>query len=131
MICRDETSLRTYNGYSVGVVMTVPPFPYSEGYDKLGKGTPVHFRDGMTDGDRDAIHFGEVAMRDGQLITAGMIGYIAVVTGRGNTVETARENAYRVVSKIVIPNARYRNDIGNRVMSESLPELQRLGWVPE
>jgi phosphoribosylamine--glycine ligase len=131
MISRDETSFRTHDGYSVGVVMTVPPFPYAEGYETLGKGTPINFRDGMTDEDHDAIHFGEVAMCDSQLVTAGMIGYIAVVTGRGNTVEAARENAYRVVSKIVIPNARYRNDIGERVISESLRELERLGWLAE
>lgn len=70
-------------------------------------------------------------MHDGQLVTAGLIGYIAAVTGRGSTIEAARENAYRVVSKIVIPNARYRNDIGERVMREGLPGLRRLGWLPD
>ncbi len=131
MISRKETTFRTHDGYSVGVVMTVPPFPYSEGYEKLGKNVPINFTDDMTDEDRDAIHYGEVAMHEGQLVTAGMIGYIAVVTGRGSTVEAARENAYRVVNKIVIPNARYRNDIGERVMFESLRELERLDWLHE
>lgn len=131
MISRDGTAFRTHDGYSVGVVITVPPFPYSEGYEKLGKGVPLNFRDEMTDEDRDAIHYGEVAMHDGQLVTAGMIGYIAVVTGRGTTVEAARENAYRVVNKIVIPNGRYRNDIGERVMQESLRDLERFGWLTE
>jgi phosphoribosylamine--glycine ligase len=131
MISRDGTVFRTHDGYSVGVVMTVPPFPYSEGYEKLGKGMPISFRDDMTEEDRDAIHFGEVAMQGDELVTAGMIGYIAVVTGRGDTVESARENAYRVVNKIVVPHARYRNDIGERVMRESLGALRRLGWIPE
>jgi len=131
MISRDAPSFRTYDGYSVGVVMTVPPFPYSEGYDKLGKNTPINFTDDLTEDDRDAIHYGEVTMHEGQLATAGMIGYIAVVTGRGATVEAARDNAYRVVNKVIIPNARYRNDIGERVMSEGLPELERLGWLDE
>jgi phosphoribosylamine--glycine ligase len=92
---------------------------------------PINFADDMTEEDRDAIHYGEVAMHEGQLVTAGMIGYIAVVTGRGGTVEAARESAYRVVNKMVIPNSRYRNDIGERVMSESLRELERLGWLRE
>ncbi len=131
MISRDGTSLRTHDGYSVGVVMTVPPFPYSEGYEKLGKNTPINFTDEMTEQDQDAIHFGEVAMHEGQLVTAGMIGYIAVVTGRGSTVQAARDSAYRVVKKIIIPNVRYRNDIGERVMSEGLHELERLGWLHE
>jgi len=83
----------------------------------------------LTSEDSDAIHFGEVAMHEGQLVTAGVIGYIAVITGQGITVEEARENAYRVVNKIVIPSCRYRNDIGERVMSESLGELERMGWL--
>lgn len=131
MISRDGTSFQTHDGYSVGVVMTVPPFPYSQGYDRLGKNTPINFTDDLTEDDRDAIHYGEVAMHEGQLVTAGMIGYIAVVTGRGATVEAARDNAYRVVNKVIIPNARYRNDIGERVISEGLPELERLGWLHE
>jgi phosphoribosylamine--glycine ligase len=131
MVSRDGTTFRTYDGYSVGVVMTVPPFPYSEGYERLGKNTPINFTDDLTENDRDAIHYGEVTMHEGQIATAGMIGYIAVVTGRGATIQAARDNAYRVVNKIIIPNARYRNDIGERVMSEDLPELERLGWLRE
>jgi phosphoribosylamine--glycine ligase len=131
MISGERTSFRTYDGYSVGVVMTVPPFPYSDGYERLGKNTPINFTDEMTEQDHDAIHFGEVAMHEGQLVTAGMIGYIAVVTGRGSTVQAARDSAYRIVKKIVIPNVRYRNDIGDRVMSWGLHELERLGWLQE
>jgi len=131
MISGEGTSFRTYDGYSVGVVMTVPPFPYSDGYEGLGKNTPINFSDEMTEQDHDAIHFGEVALHEGQLVTAGMIGYIAVVTGRGSTVQAARDSAYRTVKKVVIPNVRYRNDIGDRVMSWGLHELERLGWLHE
>lgn len=131
MISRKESSFGTHDGYSVGVVVTVPPFPYSAGYEKLGRNMPINFRDELSSEDHDAIHFGEVAMHDGQLVTSGMIGYIAVVTGRAATIEAARENAYRVVNKIVVPNGRYRNDIGERVMSESLRELEKLGWLAE
>ena len=60
-----------------------------------------------------------------------MIGYIAVVTGRGDTVEAACDTAYRVVNKIVIPQGRYRNDIGERVIREGLGDLRRFGWLPE
>ena len=77
--------------------MTVPPFPYSRGYDEIGKGMPICFREEITDCERDAIHYGEVTICDGQMVTAGMIGYIAVVTGVGDTVDAARESAYRIV----------------------------------
>ncbi len=131
MISRESGTLRTCGGFSVGIVMTVPSFPYSIGYENLGKGMPVCFRDEMTGCDWNAIHYGEVTMRDGQLVTAGVVGYIAVVTGVGDTIESARENAYRVVNKMVIPNVRYRNDIGERLMREDLQTLEKLGWLAE
>jgi phosphoribosylamine--glycine ligase len=131
MISKDQSTFRTESGYSVGVVITVPPFPYSHGYEELGKGVPICFRCGTNDWDRDLIHYGEVTMNDGRLVTAGMVGYIAVVTGIGETIEAARRNAYGIVDKIVIPNARYRNDIGERLIREDLDTLTRLGWLTE
>ena len=124
-----RASIRTHDGIAVGVVLTVPPFPYREGYADLGKGTPISFEETLTNADHDALHFGEVALADGQLITAGMIGYIMVVTGTGDTVQSAQRTAYDRVRKVVIPNMRYRNDIGAR-FEESCATLRRLGWLP-
>lgn len=131
MISREGTHIRTSDGFSVGVVITVPPFPYSTGYDELGKGMPICFRGEMSNCDRDAIHYGEVTKCDDQMVTAGLIGYIAVVTGIGDTIDAARESTYGVVRKIVVPNARYRNDIGEKLMREDLDTLKRLGWLAE
>lgn len=131
MISRQDTHIRTADGFSVGVVITVPPFPYSTGYDELGKGMPISFLGEMSECDRDAIHYGEVTNWEGQLVTAGLIGYIAVVTGTGETIDAARESSYRVVRKIVVPNARYRNDIGEKLMREDLDTLKKLGWLAE
>lgn len=126
---RSATSIRVKKGFSVGVVLTVPPFPYPDGYDELGRGTPICFRDGMTDEDHKSLHLGEVSMRDGQLTTAGMVGYTMVVTGIGATIEEARKVAYDRIDKIVIPNARYRKDIGVRLMDADWSKLRELGWV--
>jgi phosphoribosylamine--glycine ligase len=126
---RTASSIRVKKGFSVGVVLTVPPFPYPDGYDELGRGTPICFRESMTDEDHASLHFGEVTKRDGQLTTAGMIGYTMVVTGIGATIEEARTVAYDRVDKIVIPNARYRKDIGVRLMSGDWARLKKLGWV--
>jgi phosphoribosylamine--glycine ligase len=130
LIARDGRSFPTYDGYSVGVVITVPPFPYSHGYDALGKGRPICFEQDLDDIGRDSLHYGEVDMRDGQLVTAGLIGYIMVVTGLGKSIDEAREQAYRRVGKVVIPNARYRNDIGVRLIDHELAEMRRLGLLP-
>jgi phosphoribosylamine--glycine ligase len=126
---RNSPSIRTRDEFSVGVVLTVPPFPYPDGYDELGRGTPICFRDDITGADRDALHFGEVTMRDGQLRTAGMIGYTMVVTGVGTTIEEARREVYKRVDKVVIPNGRYRNDIGVRLIETDWARLAGLGWV--
>jgi phosphoribosylamine--glycine ligase len=120
----------THDGYSVGVVITVPPFPYSHGYDALGKGRPICFSEELEEEDCRSLHYGEVDMRDGQLVTAGMIGYIMVVTGVADSIEAARDVTYRRVRKVVIPNSRYRNDIGVRLMERDMGEMRGLGLVP-
>ena len=114
---------------AVGVVLTVPSFPYSDGYADLGKGMPICFRDSLTKSDNDSLHFGEVAIMNDQLVTAGMIGYIMVVTGLGESVDEARRVAYARVDKVVIPNCRYRNDIGARLIDRDFATMRRLGWL--
>ena len=126
---RSSDSIRTSDGFSTGVVLTVPPFPYPDGYDELGRGTPICFRDTLTDEDREFLHFGEVTLREGQLVTAGMIGYAIVVTGLGATIEESRRAAYDRVDKVVIPNMRYRKDIGSRLIDRDWSTLQQLGLV--
>ena len=127
MVHRNATTFETDGGWSVGVVITVPPFPYAHEYEELGKGRPICFAGSVDDEDRDAFHYGEVDLRDGQLLTAGMIGYIMVVTGVAESIESARKKAYGRVEKVVIPNSRYRNDIGVRLIERDLGEMRRLG----
>jgi phosphoribosylamine---glycine ligase len=130
LIQRDPDSFPTHDGYSVGVVVTVPPFPYSHGYDTLGKGRPICFTEDLDETDRESLHYGEVDLCDGQLVTAGMIGYIMVVTGIGDSIDAARKAAYSRVQKVVIPNSRYRNDIGVRLIERDLSAMRRLGLFP-
>jgi phosphoribosylamine--glycine ligase len=130
LIERDSRSFPTHDGYSVGVVITVPPFPYSHGYETLGKGRPICFANDVDESDRQSLHYGEVDLRGGQLVTAGMIGYIMVVTGVADSIEAARETAYARVRKVVIPNSRYRNDIGVRLIERDLGTMRQLGLFP-
>jgi phosphoribosylamine--glycine ligase len=128
LVRRDRTRIETHDGLSVGVVVTVPSFPYRDGYEELGKGMPISFRKSMTAPDRDAVHLGEVTMRGEELVTAGLIGYVMVVTGSGNGIDEARRVAYERVRKVVIPNMRYRNDIGAR-FSQDTDVMRSLGWI--
>ncbi|HEX5659221.1 MAG TPA: hypothetical protein VFX59_18635 [Polyangiales bacterium] len=121
-------SFETRDGYAVGVVLTVPPFPYADGYERLGKNTPIHLN-GVTLEETRHLHYAEVRREGEQLLTAGQIGYIMVVTGRGATAPEARRGSYALVDKVVIPNLRYRNDIGLNYEQRDHAELVRLGWL--
>jgi phosphoribosylamine--glycine ligase len=125
-ILRGMRAFATYDGYAVGVVLTVPPFPYHHGYEELGKGLAIHI---PPHADRGHLHFGEVAQVGGALITAGQVGYVMVATGRGDTLEEAQAAAYALARSIAIPNVRFRNDIGDRLRTTGLAELRRLGWL--
>lgn len=123
------TPVPTHDGWSVGVVLTVPPFPYADGYERLGKGAPIHLDEDLTAEERAHLHFAEVALEQGQLVTSGMVGYVMVVTGRGETVEDAQRAAYRLAEKVAIPNVRYRRDIGERFLRSDRQTLVELGWL--
>jgi phosphoribosylamine--glycine ligase len=129
MLRRDELQIATRDGFSCGVVLTVPPFPYRHGYEELSKGEPICLRPGISDGERAGLFFAEVARVRGQLVTSGCTGYVGVATGAGTTVQQACEAAYRVARQVVVPNLRYRTDIGERVRLHDLDRLRQLGWL--
>jgi phosphoribosylamine--glycine ligase len=68
-----------------------------------------------------------VALADGQLVASGQVGALMTVTGRGDTVEAAREAAYARAAGVVIPRLRYRTDIGLRFLARDRVEMERLG----
>jgi phosphoribosylamine--glycine ligase len=129
MLNRDSLDMRTLAGFSAGIVLTVPPFPYTHGYDQLSKGEPICLRPGLNEEDIAKLHFAEVEMVGEHLITSGATGYVGVATGRGETVAAARDAAYRLARHVVVPNLRYRSDIGDRVIENDWRTLVSLGWL--
>lgn len=121
-------TIETLDGFSTGVVLTVPPFPYSHGYVALSKGLPILFRPSMSKSDRQHLHLAEVALVNGQLVTSGEIGYVGVATGIGAEIQESIDNAYALADKVIIPNMRYRNDIGDRVLQGDYEGLKKLGY---
>jgi phosphoribosylamine---glycine ligase len=128
MVTRSDASFETHDGFAVGVVLTVPPFPYPDGYERLSKGAPVYLHD-IADDERAHLHYGELSLEGEQLVMAGQIGYVMVASGRGQTVQRARERAYTLARKVIVPNVRYRTDIGLRFIERDRAELTRLGWL--
>ena len=120
----------TRDGFAAGVVLTVPPFPYRQGYAELSKGTPILTAPGMTEGEKAHIAWGEVALGDnGQLVASGACGYLGVALGCDGTIRAANDAAVALARKVVVPNLRYRTDIGQRLLAGEWARLAQLGWI--
>jgi len=120
-----SSSFPVHEGFSVCVVLTTPPMPLSRKEVKTPVGLPI------VAGDIDPrhLHLGEVGLRDGKLVTAGLYGWTAVVTGTGPSVEKARVAAYANAAKVHTPNLRYRLDIGDALVNGDLVRLSEWGWL--
>ncbi|RYZ12316.1 MAG: phosphoribosylamine--glycine ligase [Comamonadaceae bacterium] len=125
----DRRPIATREGFACGVVLTVPPFPYSYGYEEISKGAPICFREGTTRAQKDAVHFGEVASIQDHLVASGCTGYIGVATGSGPDIAAAQAEALAVARQVVVPNMRYRTDIGDRVAQRQLALLSEWDCV--
>lgn len=129
MVTRSSTRLAVRPGYAVGVVLTVPPFPYSAGYDRLSRGVPIVLDGGLRPDERARLHYAEVALENGLLVTSGSVGYVMVAAGTGATVPEAQHAAYSLARRVHVPNVRYRTDIGDRFVREDEATLRALGWL--
>jgi phosphoribosylamine--glycine ligase len=114
-------------GFSLGIVLTTPPFPYSRKQVDEVVGLPVLLDPRFDAADHANIHYGEVGLQDGQLVTSGLYGWTMVVTGTGTSVAAARAAAYARAGRITVPNGRYRLDIGERLIERDLATLRVLG----
>lgn len=130
MLSKSHGSFETLPGFSLGVVMTTRPFPYSRTLVPEPIGLPIMFDGGLSEKDSRNFHYGEMALVDGQYVTAGCHGWTAVVTGTGPTILLARQEAYQLAERVVVPNSRYRNDIGMKLLEVELATLERLGILP-
>ena len=129
MLQKSSLYFATDEGFAAGVVLNVPPFPYHYGYDVLSKGLPVLFDSLLTQIDQQNLHFNEVAKINNQLVTSGMTGNIATTVGAGSTIEAARQQAYALASKVILPNMRYRLDIGANLIAGDLQQLIDWGYI--
>jgi phosphoribosylamine---glycine ligase len=130
MASRAASNFKTRPGFAAGVVMTTPPFPYARDVVNEPVGLPIIF-DKVSDEELSHLHYGEVGLKDGQLVTSGAYGWTMVVTGTGGSIEEARDRANRLAERVIIPNARYRRDIGDRLASQELSRVITLGLLDQ
>ncbi|MFH1018224.1 MAG: phosphoribosylamine--glycine ligase [Pseudomonadota bacterium] len=112
MAMGEPLQMKVKKGFQVGVVVAVPPFPFSDRdtYEKYSGDAPIIFKKPSLEG----VHPGDVRIVDNEWILAGNSGYALIVTGSGTTMDSACREAYNRIHNILIPNMFYRTDIGER-----------------
>jgi len=130
MVRGDLAGLPVHPGYSVAVVMTTPPFPYTRDDVEEPVGLPVIFKD-MAPPDEAHLHYGEVGLVGGQLVTSGKYGWTLVVTGTGATIPAAQRQAYARAERVFVPNLRYRRDIGDSLAAGEIARVEALGLLAD
>jgi phosphoribosylamine--glycine ligase len=129
MTTRSRSSFDIAPGFAVGVVLTTPPFPYPRSQVPEPIGLPVLFDGELTTEDRRHLHYGEVGLEEGDLVTSGIYGWTMVVTGVGASIAMAQERANGLADRVLVPNVRYRRDIGSRLMRSDYARVERLGLL--
>jgi phosphoribosylamine--glycine ligase len=125
MIGGEATEFPVKAGFSLCVVLTTPPFPYSRHEVTTGVGLPLSVGDVAP----RHLHLGEVGREESGLVTSGLYGWTAVVTGTGETVQEAKLEAYGNARQVHAPNMRYRLDIGDKLIAGDLERLAGWGWL--
>lgn len=122
---------------AVGVVMSIPDYPYSHLTRKEVVGVPVY---GMTPSLWKHWHPCQMMLGkevpnvvDGHHVkmpmpvTAG--DYVGVMTAVSDTIKDAALTCYRRLEKLTVPNSpMYRTDIGKK-LAKQLPLLQKFGYA--
>jgi phosphoribosylamine---glycine ligase len=127
MASRSATRFATRPGFSVGIVLTTPPFPYTRKQVDEPVGLPVLFDGALDAEDRRNLHYGEVGLEGGALVTSGLYGWTMVVTGTGPEIAAARRAAYERAQRVFVPGLRYRLDIGDRLIASDYATVAGLG----
>jgi|HubBroStandDraft_3_1064219.scaffolds.fasta_scaffold00993_2 phosphoribosylamine--glycine ligase len=126
-----------YDRIAVGVVLSIPDYPYSHLTRKEVVGVPIY---GLTESLWKSWHPCEMKMGDDvpnqvagshikmpMPVTAG--DYVGVMTATGNTVKDAALSCYRRLEKLIVPNSKmWRSDIGKR-LAKQLPQIQKYGYA--
>lgn len=113
-------------GFSVAVVLTVPPFPASQ-REAPEEDAPVFLAGDIPP---ENLHWVDVR-RDaaGQLFARRRSGHLGIVTAAGPTVEAAQALAVSRSRNIIAPELRWRMDIGARYLERAGGRLRALGWL--
>jgi len=116
-------------GFCAAIVLTTPPFPYDRETVEEPVGLPVIFDGMLSEQDRNDLYYGEVGILDGQLVTSGLYGWTMVATAVADSIEGARGKAGALADRVIVPNVRYRRDIGTGLIEGDLARVEGFGFL--
>ena len=127
---RQPRRFRTDPGWSVAIVLTIPPFPAWNVPCVPDDDPPVFFRVEPEGAEAAHYHLVDVRREAGQLRGHKRSGHVMIVTGNGATVGAARKTAADRANNVVCPELRYRTDIGQRFLDGEGALLRARGLLP-
>ncbi|WP_445732288.1 phosphoribosylamine--glycine ligase [Mariniflexile sp.] len=104
-------------GFQVGAFIVVPPFPYDDKktFNLFSKDAVVVFKKNGKEG----VHPMHLKQVNDEWLITGNTGIAVLVTGIGNTMKDAQKMMYNRINNVIINNAYYRTDIGDRWTEDS------------
>ena len=122
----EQFEIKTKKGFQIGVVVVVPPFPFSDKKEAyIYQDLSILFKKPNLDG----VHLGDVKLVNDIWVVAGETGYVLVITGSGLTLEETRKQTYARVKNIILQNMYYRTDIGSKWILGESDKLHNWGYI--
>lgn len=108
----EDFQLQTRRGFQIGALIVVPPFPYEDAktFNTFSRDSVVVVRKNM----REGLHLMHLKQVEGEWLITGDAGVALVVTGTGTSMKDAQRQMYNRIGNVLINNAYYRTDIGDR-----------------
>lgn len=113
----ESFKITTKTGFQVGAFIVVPPFPYEDKktFDLFSKDAVVVLKKEM----REGLHPMHLKKVHNEWLITGNSGIALLVTGTGLTMRDAQRLMYNRIQNVIINNAYYRTDIGDRWFEDS------------
>lgn len=131
-------NLEHEDGVGVVVAVALPPFPYPpnsvRAETQKSNNEYLYFKEPLTLDEEWHVHLEEISKKqhlDGSeyLYWSGEFGYALYVTGVGKDIHEARDRAYKIINKIILPKKIYRTDIGIKFAEHDHATLKEWGWI--
>jgi phosphoribosylamine--glycine ligase len=108
----DQVELQWDRRAALGVVMAAAGYPMNPRRGDAVQGLPLPDAAGLDDA--HVFHAGTVLEPGGRVVTSG--GRVLCVTALGESVKTAQQRAYDLLTDIHFDGAQFRRDIGHRAV---------------